>query len=432
MIFSRFRFPVLCSLVLLLSPFASAETIRFDPPNPSESRSVDAMVSGIWPNGCLPLVKSVVIASTTITLHLDANVPIGVLCSQATTAYSRTVHMGVLPVGGYTVIVVADKGATSTELGRVPLIVRNTETLRIAPYAVPVSGGEIGIANPFFLAGATITIGGVTVPANSEVDGLLIATAPPHVAGAVDVVVNSTAGIVTSKAALIYYDPASADPAVFEPILFPLSFQGPGAFGSQWTTESFILSNRSQAFFRDALPCDACSTAINIGTKQLTNDSNPWGHVLYAMRDTTGALDFASRIRDTSRQAQTAGTEVPVARERDFRGQLRFVNIPVDSKYRAMLRMWSLGDHPQFIVVVDSTPAQQLPVSVVRIPASAMWFGSVDVTALLTMGNGNPTSVMVYPSGFTSAYAPFAFPPIWGMLSITNNETQQVTIVSPQ
>ena len=145
------RFPILFAVLLFLATVVSAETIRFDPPNPSESRSVDAIVSGVWHDGCLPSIKSVVIASTTITLHFDATPPKGVFCSQATTSYSRTFHMGVLPTGGYTVIAVADQGGTSAELGRAPLIVRDTETLNIRPYAVPASGREIVVANPFFL-----------------------------------------------------------------------------------------------------------------------------------------------------------------------------------------------------------------------------------------------------------------------------------------
>jgi hypothetical protein len=337
---SRLRVPILCSSLLLVAAIVSAETIRFDPPNPTGSRSVDAIITGVWRDACLPIVKSVVITPTTVTLHLDATVPPGVLCAQSTGPYTRTFHMGVLPPAGYTVILVADAGTTSTELARTPLIVRDAETLIISPYAIPASGGLIGLANPFFIAVATVTIGGVTVPANSDVDGSLSANAPPHAPGVVDVSVNATNGTVTSKAALIYYDPAAADPAVFEPILFPLSFQGPGAFGSQWVTENFLYANSSAAYFRDPLPCAGCSTSIGIGMKQLTNDGNPWGHLLYAMRGTTGSADFASRVRDNSRQTLTAGTEVPVVRERDFRGQLRFLNVPVDSRYRVMLRLW--------------------------------------------------------------------------------------------
>jgi hypothetical protein len=430
----RLRFRLLLSFALLSVSIASADTIRFDPPNATANHSVDATISGVWTNGCLPSSKSavVVVSEGTITLHLDANLPPDIACIGALVQYSHTFHLGVLPPGNYTVIAIADRGTSSTELARAPLMVRDPETaLNIQPYAVPITGGQIGMENPFHLDGPTLTIGGVTVPANANIDGL-VADAPPHAPGVVDVVLNSTAGTVTAKASLIYYDPASADPAVFEPILFPLSFQGPGAFGSQWTTESYITSWISSAYFRDALPCAGCSARIDAGTKQLTNNGNPWGHVLYAMRGTTGSLDFGSRIRDTSRQTQTAGTEVPIARERDFRGQVRFLNVPVDSRYRVMLRLWSLGDYPQFIVYVDSPTLLVAPLSVTRIPGTAMWFGSADITSLVAKGKGSPTGVMVYPSGFGSSYSPLAFPPIWGMLSITNNDTQQVTIVSPQ
>jgi hypothetical protein len=427
----KLRFPVLVSLAVLLAPFAAAETIRFDPPNVTAGHSVDATLSGVWRDGCLPVAKGFVVDGSTITLHLDATRPPGVFCAQLVSAYSRSWHLGVLPAGGYMVIAVADAGSTSTELTRAPLIVRDAETLTISPYAVPMSGGSIGLANPFFLAAATLTIGGVTVPANSEVDGALFANAPPHAPGVVDVVVNATNGTVTSKAALIYYDPAAADPAVFEPILFPLSFQGPGAFGSQWTTESFISANSAAAFFRDPLPCTGCSTTFTLGTSRLINDGNPWGHVLYALRGTTEVLDFASRIRDTSRQAITAGTEVPVVRERDFRARLRFMNIPADPKYRVTLRLWALGDFPQYTVGVDSIPALQNGLSLTRISGTSMWFGSMDVTSLVAQGSGNPTALLVSPSPFSpSSNGPP--PPIWGMLSITNNDTQQVTIVSAQ
>jgi hypothetical protein len=428
---TRLRVPILFSALLLLTAFVSAETIRFDPPNPTASRSVDAIVIGVWPNACLPLVKSVVITPTTITLHFDANVPLGVLCAQSTGPYSRTFHMGIVPPGGYTVILVADARTTSTELGRAPLIVRDAETLNVKPYAVPASGGEIVIDNPFFLAGATITIGGVMVPASSDVDGILVAQAPPHAPGAVDVIVNSTSGTVSAKAGLIYYDPAAADPAVFEPILFPLSFQGPGAFGSQWTTESFVLAEGSVAYFRDPLPCAACSTKLSANA-QLSNNSNPWGHVLYAMRGTTGTADFASRIRDTSRAAQTAGTEVPIVHERDFRGQLRFPNIPVDSRFRTTLRLWSLGDFPEFHALVYPGSNLVAPLYVTRIPGTSMYFGSADLTSLLPQAKTTPVSVTVFPSGFPGTLSSVLQPPIWGMLSITNNDTQQVTIVSPQ
>src|SRR5207302_6755492 len=207
---------------------------------------------------------------------------------------------------------------------------------------------------------------------------------------------------------------------------FPVSFQGPGALGSQWLTESFLYANGTPALFRDPLPCASCSRSLDIGSKQLLNNSNPWGHVLYAIRG-TGVLDFASRIRDTSRQAQNAGTEVPVVRERDFQGYVRFQNVPTDSRYRVTLRLWSLADFPQFVTVVNSPPViQQQAMTFSNIPGTSMWFGTMDVTPLLTTSNGNPAMVTVL-----GASGQLVSPPIWGVLSITNNDTQQVTIISP-
>ncbi len=403
---------------------SGAETLRFDPPNVTNDHSVDAIAGGIWRDACLPSVKGFDVAGSTVTLHLNADRPLGVLCAQSTSPYSRTFHLHVLPPGIYNVVEVADEGGGSTELTRAPLIVRDSESIRMLPYAVPVTGGEIAITQTFLALSPTVKIADVPVPVNSSADGLFLVNAPPHAPGAVDVVVTSEFGTVSSKAGLIYYDPASADPVVFEPILFPLSFQGPGAFGSQWTTESFLFQNGSRSFFRDPLPCSGCTNVMTLGSKQLTNDSNPWGHVLYAIRGTTSALDFASRIRDTSRQAQTAGTEVPVARETDFRSQLRFQNVPADARYRATLRLWSLSGGPNFALGVDATPSQQGTLSVSAIPGTSMSFGSLDVTSLLA--GGSPTSLTVSSSSALNTAS------IWGIVSITNNDTQQVTIISPQ
>jgi hypothetical protein len=419
-----------------MAAIAAADTIAFDPPNPTVNHSVDAIVSGLWNDGCVPPAKSVAVTGSTITLTLDANLPPGVGCLAAVTPYATVFHLGVLPVGSYTVIVVSETAGVVTERARATLIVRDSETIRFSPYAVPITGGPIAIFNLPVVFGNTVTIDGVTVRVEGPTDGPPSFNAPPHAPGAVDVVVDLGSHTVTSKAALIYYDPASTDPAIFEPILFPVSFQGPGALGSQWVTENFIASD-TPAFFRDRPAC--CSSVIT-SSVQLLNDANPWGHVLYAIRGTTDSLTLASRIRDTSRQAQTAGTEVPVVRERDFRSRLRFMNIPVDARYRVMLRLWAIGDgpfgtNPPFIAAVPvsllSTEVPFLPISMTKTPGTAMSFGSIDVTSLLTRTPSNPNTLQVFPSGYRSEAVALAFPRIWGMLSITNNDTQQVTIISP-
>jgi hypothetical protein len=92
-----------------------------------------------------------------------------------------------------------------------------------------------------------------------------------------------------------------------------------------------------------------------------------------------------------------------------------------------MVRVWSIAEVPLVIVNVTSIPSQQLPVPLTRIAGTAMWFGAVDITPLLPRSSDNPTLVTAYAAGFPGTLPP----PLWGMLSLTNNETQQVTIVTP-
>jgi hypothetical protein len=106
----------LALLLLALAPVLFAETIRFDPPGVTAHRAVDAIVSGEWPNGCVPSVKNVVVNGSTIVLHLNANPPFGIFCSLLVRPYALTFHLDVLPAGSYTVIAVADQGSNTTEL----------------------------------------------------------------------------------------------------------------------------------------------------------------------------------------------------------------------------------------------------------------------------------------------------------------------------
>jgi hypothetical protein len=417
------------AMLLLVTAIANGQTIRFDPPNATAHHSVDAVVSGVWPDSCVPSVKGITVAGSTILLRLNTLLAPDVGCRQSVTQYRRTFHLEVLPAGVYTVIALADSGNDLLELSRTPLIVRDAETLHIAPYAVPTSGGPIVIDNPFDAA-ATVNIGDANAPNTSKFASVITANAPPHAAGAVNVAVSASGETETANAALIYYDPAAADPAVFEPILYPMSFQGLGAMGSVWKTENFMLAGGAPAFFRDPLPCSGCTTVLSADA-QLFNDDDPWGHVLYAMRGTTDTVDFASRIRDSSKNLLSAasGTEVPIVREGDFRGQLRYVDVPVDGRFRASLRMWSLGDFPEYLVFIGSNPA--VPLHTTRIPGTSMWFGSLDITASVLQSRTSPVSITVFPEGFGSPFLPITAPPIWGMLSLTNNVSQQVTIISP-
>jgi len=391
---------VFALLLLFVGAVAGAQTMWFDPPNADQHTPVDAIVSGRWIADCVPVISDVSIAGSTITVRMASSEG---NCLFVTTAYRNIVHLGTLAPGKYTVIA---KMKTTTfgrsELARRTLIVRDTDTLLISPYAIPTSGGsfELQVKSP-----TNITIDGVATRFSFVGDTASV-VAPPHAAGAVDVAVMQGTTTRVAKSALLYYDPHDADPALFEPILFPLALEGPDAFGSRWTTENSVWVGAIQ--FRDP-----------IATGRLPNVSQPWGQVLYARREPAGTFHssltlFSSRVREVS-HPYSAGTEVPIVRERDFHdSRIWFLNPPVGTSLRATLRVWSLDPDDDVDYSASLSP---IHVPLAKVPGTNLYFGSVDVT--------QQTGNLIRVGSDTG------LPRIWAMITYVDGDTQQVTIVTP-
>ena len=397
----RLGFAVLSCLV---AASALADDLRFDPPNPNPHTSVVVLTAGDWPFAyCGPRVSSVTTEGRMITVSLATSQGFGdSFCSSRNQA---RVPLGIRPAGIYTVVVVLD----DVERARAILTVRDDTTLLMRPYAVPMSGGDITIRNPFHPDDPEVTIDGAKVQTSGG--PVLFMGAPAHAPGAVDVTVTRGSDTITAKAALIYYDPVKADPAVFEPVLFPVSFDGAGAFGSRWTTEN-TLEFHSGSRFRDFKPCSFC-----VHPERLANPSKPWGQVMYALRGTIDETILRSVLYEQSRGG--VGTSIPVVRENDFRGPImRFrMKLPSGGPWRAMVRVWTVTE-PRGGYHVISYPNGSIPLPMTRIPNAEMWFGSLDVTPFLA----DTSYFGVQPRNFAT---PLRW---WAMLSITNNQTQQVTI----
>jgi hypothetical protein len=213
----------------------------------------------------------------------------------------------------------------------------------------------------------------------------------------------------TMKAAITYYDPAAPpDLALFEPILFPIAYNGGGAFGSQWATENAL--DPKTGLFRSAVDLDA---------------SRPEGVLLWALRGTPGDADAQSRIRETTRNDM--GVEVPVVHERDFRRPrgdfggrgLRILRIPNRANARYTMRIYALGDPGRMTLDSDTKIAMS------KTNTDGLWFTAIDVADLIARFKTSPASLTVRADITHDV-------PYWAMVSITDNTTQQVTIVSPQ
>jgi hypothetical protein len=233
----------------------------------------------------------------------------------------------------------------------------------------------------------------------------------------------------------------------YEAVLAPVLVQGTVAGGvrSTWITEAFVRNDAPVAVgFGVGKP--ECRIGCSEGpitkipphaTMELTGESPLVSNVVfYVEKNHADELDFSLHVRDTSRTAFTWGTELPLVRESDFRdGRVVLLNVPRDPRYRLTLRIYSLTQQSQSVHVTVS-PLLDNDVAYSSDVLLKPWLGEPDdfprfaayaqvdhFQALLPITAASPLRVEV--EGASSA-------PIWAFVSITNNETQQVTTVTPQ
>lgn len=236
--------------------------------------------------------------------------------------------------------------------------------------------------------------------------------------------------------------------------LIPI-FQGEktGAFGSRWQVDTwFYFENIDGPMVVPAPFCrfSVCPFGLVITVdgeyRPLPVEPNAYpgsAILLHVESQYADEFTFASRVRDVSRDQETAGTEIPVIREdRIIEKPVHLLNVPLAPRFRNMLRVYALPEvaNPevevryyrmteQLSLVANRTPlrTERLPLrtyppvqgylvhpSLAEIPAfqsapelageTALWIDVVPITPGLR---------------------------IWAFVSITNNDTQQVTLVTP-
>ena len=234
-------------------------------------------------------------------------------------------------------------------------------------------------------------------------------------------------------------------------VLVPLVAHAvPGAFGSVWQTESemFNLGVTSlTAVYERSCP-GVCTGSRSVGGEQgiELNDAmsfaNGSGALLYIVSDDAPRVGFALRVRDLSRQAESWGTEIPVVREEDaFSDTFDLLGVPLLDRFRHMLRVYDLTGQPGTVHVEyfstktgervgtfdlallgrnDVTFTLENHV-VPEFPSYAQLYEPITQTALVA---GDTLRVRITPSGSTQR--------LWAFVTITNNETQQLTTITPQ
>jgi hypothetical protein len=136
---------------------------------------------------------------------------------------------------------------------------------------------------------------------------------------------------------------ASAD----EMILIPLGTGvAHGALGTRWETAGYV---------RNSGPEPVCITAgavpTCIGPEEIRE--LPGAPALLTFEGPTEFLRFTMIVRETSREAQTWGAEIPIIRERDLvRDYMELIVVPTAPEFRRNLRLYANAATPTMSLTV--------------------------------------------------------------------------------
>lgn len=282
----------------------------------------------------------------------------------------------------------------------------------------------------------------------ASTDEELVVRTPTHRIGVSDVtVVNRLGARGVARGAFAFRSDEDR-----EMVLLPLLMkEREGGHGSRWRTRVVIDNNTPRVLVFAPLPFAMNPTSVVVDPVMLVpqaDDPNP-ARILWVPRDHDDEIIFQLRALDASRPDEGLGTEIPVVRERDMRTDvIRLLDVPTGNKNRVALRIYMMNvrkDTQQMFSVQIFAPDERVaPLAnriVVAEPKSgnnfetptrpAIW-QTFDLIAEMPEATGEESvKVEIRPVNMLPVFPP---PPVlfWAFATVTNNGTQNLTVISPQ
>lgn len=219
-------------------------------------------------------------------------------------------------------------------------------------------------------------------------------------------------------------------------ILIPINVMDPvpGAHGTAWVTELWFHNGaevpvRLRECGIVGPPCGGVVYEPGVTVKVYDDFTEEQRRLPILIR--VGATEpwytFSSRLYELSRAAQPAGVYVPVVREEEFfREPKRFVGIPGDATVRTAVRFYDLSTgllaEGARIEVFDLA-GEKIGEHVAPV-AESIFVRVVEIHDIASVIPGLPerfdVRVSPIPEGLT----------YWALVSVTDNETQQVLLIT--
>jgi hypothetical protein len=317
------------------------------------------------------------------------------------------------------------------------------DTYTITPDRGPVAGGTVvTIRGEFGEWPYGVIFGSVGVPATRVNATTLVATTPAHLPGTVPVTIFEYDIGIPSGLTFTFEGETEA---AFRRLLLPV-FTEPirGAFGSEFRTELRArLANGSRAEIhglarqcptlcveRPDAPFVLTFDSPSLESPNLAPAGKP-GQFIFIPRNEEGRVSMNLRGYDTSRSAENFGTEIPIVPEDEFfRGgdPVVLVGVPSDARFRNTLRIYSIGDLNSPVLVEIDGPGISID-HVVQLTAGETF---------LHPGYAQFSNFPISAGTLRVRITPIIPRPIegggsyWAFISVTNNETQHITTITPQ
>jgi hypothetical protein len=245
-------------------------------------------------------------------------------------------------------------------------------------------------------------------------------------------------------ASIVLLLPTFAIGAVVDKVLVPIVARDvPGAHGSIWSSRIVLFNGGGElvsVHTSYGCPLGTCAPSffVDPGTSMsphLIAPSSTPGLFMYITKPSNVSLAINSRIQDISRQSLTWGTDVPIVWERDaLAGTAHIVDVPLEVRFRRSLRIYGFN---------------RVSAADVRVRVFAIETGALLSEHILTLEYPPQSEDGPFVPGYASMLdldvptpegairARIELQPLseelryWGFVSVTNNETQHVTLVTP-
>jgi hypothetical protein len=325
---------------------------------------------------------------------------------------------------------------------------------------VTITGGFFGLPTGFACllpCPPRVFFGETLTAIEKETDTVLVVKTSPHPAGGVEVkVVTGDGRSVTARDGFLYADTAEA---AYERMLLPIYLESRvgGADGTFWETNLWLRNNSANGVTLAPWPCPRGALCIPVFPltrtlqpgETLQNlpeivQANP-GRVLFVNKDGAADLSAGLRLYEVSHSDTDAGTETPVVRESALLARTAHLhNVPLNGRFRIMLRIYDLAaEESRFRVrvyeeaagVSNASPLTELELTATSTETGTFRFhpAYAEYGALSNLLWSPAPIVFPRPSALRIDVEPLtAGSRYWAFVSITNNETQRVTLVTPQ